>query len=43
MRIPMIELEALDNDEVLELSWAIGEFISLRKMIRVLEVPYARE
>jgi alkylhydroperoxidase family enzyme len=29
------------DDEVLELSWAIGEFISLGKIIRVLDVPYA--
>ena len=29
-----------NEDEVLELSWAIGEFISLGKIIYVLGVPY---
>lgn len=28
------------DDEVLELSWVIGEFISLGKIIHVLGVPY---
>jgi len=28
------------DDEILELSWAIGEFISLGKIIYVLGVPY---
>jgi alkylhydroperoxidase family enzyme len=28
------------DDEILELSWAIGEFISLGKIIWVLDVPY---
>ncbi len=28
------------DDEILELSWAIGEFISLGKIIYVLDVPY---
>ena len=28
------------DDEVLELSWAIGEFIALGKIIYVLGVPY---
>ena len=29
-----------NEDEILELSWAIGEFISLGKIIYVLGVPY---
>jgi alkylhydroperoxidase family enzyme len=28
------------DDEILELSWAIGEFISLGKIIYVLNLPY---
>ena len=28
------------DDEILELSWAIGEFISLGKIIYVLSLPY---
>lgn len=28
------------DDEILELSWVIGEFISLGKIIYVLGVPY---
>ena len=28
------------EEEILELSWAIGEFIALGKIIRVLGVPY---
>jgi alkylhydroperoxidase family enzyme len=28
------------DDEILELSWAIAEFIALGKMIRVFEIPY---
>jgi alkylhydroperoxidase family enzyme len=35
------ELRAqFSDDEVLELSWAIGEFIALGKIIWVLDVPY---
>lgn len=29
-----------NDDEVLELSWVIGEFISVGKIIHVLGVPY---
>ena len=28
------------EDEVLELSWAIGEFIALGKIIKVLDLPF---
>jgi alkylhydroperoxidase family enzyme len=28
------------DDEILELSWVIGEFISLGKIIYVLDMPY---
>jgi hypothetical protein len=28
------------EDEILELSWAIAEFIALGKMIRVFAIPY---
>jgi alkylhydroperoxidase family enzyme len=35
------ELRAhFSDDEILELSWAIGEFISLGKIIYVLGVPF---
>ncbi len=30
------------EDEIFELSWAIGEFISLGKIIYVLGLPYGR-
>lgn len=37
------ELQAhLNDDEILELSWVIGEFISLGKIIHVLGVPYGK-
>lgn len=32
--------EHFTHDEILELSWVIGEFISLGKIIYVLGVPY---
>ena len=32
--------EQFSEDEVLELSWAIAEFIALGKMIRVFGIPY---
>lgn len=32
-----------NDDEILELSWAIGEFISLGKIIYVLGVPYGAQ
>ena len=32
--------EHFTDDEILELSWVIGEFISLGKIIHVLGVPY---
>lgn len=32
--------ERFNDDELLELSWVIGEFISVGKIIHVLGVPY---
>ena len=32
--------ERFSDDEILELSWVIGEFISVGKIIHVLGVPY---
>ena len=32
--------ERFDDNEILELSWVIGEFISVGKIIHVLGVPY---
>ncbi|MBI4588625.1 MAG: carboxymuconolactone decarboxylase family protein [Candidatus Rokubacteria bacterium] len=32
--------ERFNDDEVLELSWVIGEFISVGKIVHVLGVPY---
>ncbi len=32
--------EQFTDDEILELSWVIGEFISVGKIIHVLGVPY---
>ena len=38
------ELRAhLSDDEILELSWAIAEFIALGKIIYVLGVPFGRD